>query len=156
MQLIFSRLYYEVILENPFDNKTFSRLFSFYQPLRCRELALTYFLEMVLSDDFDHKRMFLTMYVRHKSGERVEIINSQNYQQVEENLDGLTRELELYKKEKIKAPVAVYNKRQPHQITILHENYKKVHHLQTSDTVITLAADYSVFFRGRKEKFLIA
>jgi hypothetical protein len=148
-------LQYFVSFASQSSENSFSRYFSHPNFLLCRERALTYFLEIVLDDSFNHEQDFASLALRHApSGETVEITNSHIYDTVLW-LEGLTRELELLWQEGINALVAAYDVRHPQFVMILNAY---VGSIQNNNPYINyiLAADYWVFLRGKRQRLMTA
>jgi hypothetical protein len=148
-------LQYVVSFASESSEKSFCRYFSQANILRCRELALTYFLEIILDDSFCTEQHFASLTLLHTcSSEKVEITNSNMYDNIQ-YLEGLKRELELLWLEGIKAPVVAYDLRHPNFVTILNTCERK---MQSADSNLSyiLAVDYGVFLRSKSQRLLIA
>jgi hypothetical protein len=108
-------------------------------------------------DELKVDETFTTLYMRHlKTGECLELVNTENYDQPGETLKALERELFFYQKENIATNVAIFNHDQPNKITILFPRFKNAHMLVNPSTSVLLASQYWVFLRKKKERFMIA
>jgi hypothetical protein len=148
-------LFYEVLIEKT-AHQSFSHFFTFSSPLKCRELALTFFLETVLDDDFNPEETHVSVYLRHQNGERVEIITSISMERGEECWQGLERELLLYTRERINAPVVMLDPEQPKHITVLPNGTRGLPMRRSGSVVLALEHNHHLFFRGRKRVVMSA
>jgi hypothetical protein len=148
-------LEYIVRFASQSSENSFCRHFTNSNILLCRELALTYYLELILDDAFYSEQHFASLILHHtQSGEHVEITNSGMYDK-EQCLEGLKRELELLWMEGINAPIIAHDRKHPNFVTILNTSDRR---MQSTDTnlIYMLAADYSVFLRGKRQRLMIA
>jgi hypothetical protein len=157
MRLVFlPGIYYEVVTETS-DGKTFSQFFNDPNFLNSREAALHSFMESVLYDEPRPDETFVTVYMRHlKSGERLELISTPDYERPGITLKSLERELFFYQQENIATNVAIYNHDQPGKINILWPRFKNAHLLCNPSTSAILANNYWIFLKKKKEQYFIA
>lgn len=160
MKVVFPALYYELISTSAHQEKmSHSTLFTCQNPLRSRELGVTAFLEAMLSDEvyLQPELTIIQLFVRHHSGERVEIINSCNYGHLEDCIIGLKRELELFEMEKLSVGnVAVFNSKNPHLITILCAGYQNLENLRKLGMDLMIGKEIHVFHRNKKCNLMLA
>lgn len=158
MKVIFlPSLFYECAIEKK-DGSCTSKFFTHRNPLRSRELCLSYFLEVWLSDEtLEAGDVFLRVFARHlRSGERVEILNSANYENTGCYLEPLQREYELYQLEGIKTDVAVWSPRAPLFVSIVPLHCQTSSSPDKKGSLTFLAQEYWLFVRAKEETKLFA
>jgi hypothetical protein len=153
MQMMFFRsIFYEVVFEQ-IGGKTLSQFFSFNHPLRCRELALTSFLETLLEDDYNEDSMHVYVFMHHRSGERIEILSSATFRDPGENWQALDREAQLYQHEGIKVDLVVFDSTKPIARSVIGSKDKL--HLSIEGLVkVALHQNHHLFLkRGKHQGF---
>jgi hypothetical protein len=150
-------LYYETVVEQS-DGVSTSKFFTSKNSIRSRELALSHFLEIALSDEaLGRNPHFVSVYCRHlTSGRRIEIMNSAIYQDAVDSLNNLEEELLLYKKEGAKVETAIWSYKQPNLITLVrpHEERPKGQGWEYSNEF--LSHNYWLFIKAREQRYLSA
>lgn len=152
--VIVPNIFFEVVTESC-EGQTFSEFFTLPNIIDSREAAINKFLESVLEEP-KADETFVTLYLRYlKTGERLELLNSETYEHPGETLKALERELFLFQKCNIATNVAIFNHDQPNKITILFPRFRNAHMLVNLSTSVLLASNYWVFLKKKKERFMI-
>lgn len=157
--VLVANIFYSVTIDFA-TGRSITKFFNGINTLNSRSNALTFFLsEACLSDDHTKDEIYATVSVHYlPTNERSELTNSMAWQTGDQVYIGLERECDLYRTESIKVSgYAIYNPNVPTLVTLVHHNYQNLERLRTkSENVLILADDYSIFFKKKKQRFLIA
>lgn len=155
--ILLPSLFYEIVTEKN-DGTCVSKFFTHRNPLRSRELCLSYFLKVWLSDDtLESDDVFLRVFARHlRSGERVEILNSATYETKGSDLEPLQREYQLYQQERVQTDVALWSPRVPQLVSIIPQRCQMNISTERKDSFCFLAQEYWLFVRAKQESKLFA
>lgn len=151
MQLVLQfNIYYEVLVET--DGKFKSHFFNGENALKVRELAISCFMELLLTKECSQNEMQVFMFLRYlPNGERIELLSTSSYCKPEINLSSLQAEYVLYRQQGLAAYLAIYNKANPNQIRIVWPTFKNTHCTKGQKNQILLAHHYWIFL-GKKQE----
>lgn len=154
-----ANIFYSVTIDFA-TGRSITKFFNHINPLKSRSAALTFFLmEACLNDHHTADEIYATVSAHYlRTNERCELTNTLAWQTGEQVYLGLEAECDLYRKEGIKVSgYALYNPNMPQLVTLVHHNYQNLEGLRNrSESVLILANDYSIFFKKKKQWFLIA
>lgn len=154
--VIGQNIFYSLLVEYP-DGNVHIHTYMGLDALKLRETAVSCFLKLYMSEDVQKGECFLTLFVNHiPSNSRIAVTNSAVFEDSIHGFHGLEQELKLYHKEKIKTAVVLYDLARPGFISILCSPVKNIKQYKTDTTIFAIADDYPIFFRWKKEKFLLA
>jgi hypothetical protein len=138
------------------NDKVVSKFFTCMRPLRSRSAAITHLLERVRSDEYSTSDTFLRLYARNlKSGQRIELVNSETPYQCFENVSALEEEMQWYQHEKIKVETALFYHTR-NVVAIICSKLIEVDAHSRPGVSLILADDCWVFIKGISRTDLVA
>jgi hypothetical protein len=142
--------------EETTDGMVVSKFFTHLQQLRSRSAAITHLLERVLCDEYSPIDTCLRLYARNlRTGQRIELLNSETLYQSFENISALEEELRWYQREKVKVETALFH-HAGNVVSIMGSKHTKGDTHQRPGVSLILADDYWVFIKRSKQAGLVA